>query len=411
MFALTRPVSAVLVASSLVIGALAATTPQAASATCEYWGYQPRNPLAGDTELLGVETASPCETWVVGYTTDPTTGRRRTLIEKWDGQRWEEKRISNSGDVTTGAIAGGTLYDLAAYSKTNMWAVGHFSIPGLEPASLFVRWNGTKWQRYQTPVDDPLWESEIFGVAAVSSKSYWAVGRTYDSNEEEYRAVIFHWNGNKEKWAPTTIDLPDNLEGIDMTLNAVAVPPSAPPWAVGSFAGIGNRRRTLALRWNRKVWKRVDTPNIDFSNNVLTGASSMGSYTWASGFSESTQTENSVTPLLLRWNGSQWKRATVSQSGEVRIFSDVVVTGGGSFASGEETCIVNCNPDKTVPLVFRWNDRDKTWVRSPSISIGTEHRLHAIDASVNKNVWVVGSYREGPEGPLRAYAYKGGICC
>ena len=398
--------------SVLVAGALVATTPSASSATCEYWANQPRNPLEGDTELYGVETFGPCDTWAVGYTTDPTSGRRRTLIEKWDGRVWNVEKIFNSGDVTTGAIAGGTLNDLAAYSKTNMWAVGHFSLIGQPPASLFVRWNGKRWLRYQTPLDDPIWESEILGVAAASAKSYWAVGRSFDNSEEEYRAVIFHWNGNKEKWKPTPIDLPQSLDGVDVQLNAVAVSPSGPAWAVGSYAGIGGRRQTLILRWNNKAWKSVgQTPNTDFSNNVLTGASAMGSFVWASGYVESTQNPEDVKPLLLRWSSSKWKTTIIHLAGKVNMLSDVAVTGGGSWAAGSSTCMVNCDPDKTSPVVLKWDDRDKSWGPKASLSIGLENRLHAVDGSVHRNVWAVGSYRDGPDGPLRAFAIGGGCRC
>lgn len=407
-----RPLFATFLASVLVAGALAAATQPASSATCQYWGYQPLNPTSGDNELYGVETASPCLTWAVGYSTDAATGRRQTLIQKWDGNTWAIQKIFNSGNVTTGAIAGGTLHDLAAASTSNAWAVGHFSLPGQPPASLFVRWNGKRWLRYQTPLDDPIWESEILGVAAASKNSYWAVGRSFDNSEEEYRAVIFHWNGNKEKWTPAPIELPQSLEGIDVSLNAVTDSPSGPPWAVGSYAGIGSRRQTLIFRWNTRVWKRVQTPNVKNSHNVLTGASALGSYVWASGYTESTENPDNGRPLVLRLSGSQWKQSTMNVAGtERQPLSDVVVVPGGSWAAGYQTCKANCDPDKVSPLVLSWNDRDQYWRPHGRLAIGTDHRLHAIDASSNKNVWVIGSYREQAGGPLRTFAFAGGYCC
>lgn len=416
-----RPVSAILLCFSLGVAAMFTTTEQASSATCSYWAQQPQTPSfgtpltpAGDTELHGVETFSRCETLVVGYTTDPETSRRRTMIQRFKPEAgWNYERISASPNVVGGGIVGGTLYDLAAYSKTNMWAVGHFYIPEQQPAkaSLFVQWNGKTWSRYETPVGDPIWESEIVSVAASSSKSYWAAGQMYDNSQEEYRAAIFHWNG--KKWASTRIQLPESLQGVDVQLNGIGTGPNGPPWAVGSYAGLGGRRQTLALRWNTRVWKKVDTPIIDrgFSNAVLTGISSKGSFTFASGYSESTEPGNKVTPLVFKWDGRQWKRTTVLQAGDVRVFSDVVVTGGGSWTAGYESCIQSCDPDRTATLAFNWNDRKKQWERNGVLSIGPDSRIHGMDASVNKNVWMVGSYRLEPEGPLRPYAVGGGVCC
>jgi hypothetical protein len=259
-------------------------------------------------------------------------------------------------------------------------------------------------------LDDPIFESEILGVTAVSKNSYWAVGRSFDNNEEEYRAVIFHWNGSKGVWKPATIELPQSLEGIDISLNAVAAPSSGPAWAVGSYAGIGSRRQTLILKWNNRVWKSVQTPNTQQVHNVLTGVTILGSTAWASGYTESPTNPDSGTTILLKKDGSQWKRANVNAPGDERPASDVLVIPGGAWAAGHSTCVVSCDPDKTSALVFSWDSRQKIWRGQPSLSYGTDNWLHAIDASSHRNVWVVGSYREAG-GPLRTFAFRGGYCC
>ena len=408
----SRLLSATFVASVLVAGALVAGTPPASSATCQNWSPQPKNPSSGDAELFGVETASPCLTWAVGYATNTTTGFRQTLIERWNGHNWQTQAISNSGDVTTGAIAGGTLYDLAGTSTSNMWAVGHFSLPGQSPASLFVRWNGNKWQRYQTPLDDPIWESEILGVAAVSKNSFWAVGQSFDNSEEEHRAVIFHWNGNKNLWKPAKIQLPASLEGVDITLNAVAAPSSGPAWAVGSYAGIGGRRQALILRWNNSVWKSVpNIPNVQQRHNVLSGVTVLGSNVWASGYTENPENPESGSAIFLKKDGSQFKRALVNAPGEEQPALDVMTIPGGTWGAGYSTCILACDPDRISAVVWWWDSAQKIWRAQPTISHWADNRLQAIDASSHKNIWVVGSYREAAGGPLRTYAFKGGSCC
>jgi hypothetical protein len=80
----------------------------------------------------------------------------------------------------------------------------------------------------------------LFGVAAVSATSAWAVGNT------AIRAVILHWDGKAWKLAPSP-----SLGG-DLLLG-VAARSTRSAWAVGSTGSTGSM--TIIVRWNGKTWK------------------------------------------------------------------------------------------------------------------------------------------------------------
>jgi len=112
------------------------------------------------------------------------------------------------------------------------------------------------------------------------------------------------WNGTAWKQVPSP-----NPGSASNGLNGVAVISSRRAWAVGSYSnGTTDQARTLILRWNGTAWKKVRSPNPGSAFNTLTGvAATSASNAWAVGFYD-----NGVgTPyrtLIVHWNGTAWKR-------------------------------------------------------------------------------------------------------
>ncbi len=84
----------------------------------------------------------------------------------------------------------------------------------------------------------------LFGVAAVSARSAWAVGSGTDG------ALILRWNGTS--WS----QLPSPAPGARSVLDAVAATSARNAWAVGSSPA-GN---ALIVHWNGSVWQQVPAP-------------------------------------------------------------------------------------------------------------------------------------------------------
>jgi len=70
-------------------------------------------------------------------------------------------------------------------------------------------------------------------------------------------------------------------------------------WAVGCTGG-----NTLILRWNGTVWKRVPSPNPspDHAQCLAGVSAASASDAWAVGY-----TDGGGKTLIVRWNGIAWK--------------------------------------------------------------------------------------------------------
>jgi hypothetical protein len=83
--------------------------------------------------LLGVGASSARNAWAVGLDQDHL-GFTDIVIEHWGGQRW---RPVNS------PVQEGLLDGVAAASAGRAWAVGS---PDQLGTSLIITWNGTAWR-------------------------------------------------------------------------------------------------------------------------------------------------------------------------------------------------------------------------------------------------------------------------
>ena len=138
--------------------------------------------------LYGVAATSAGVAWAVGYTA--TSTGTKTLILQWTGAAW--KRVPSPSPAGNGADLSG----VAATSTSRVWATGCSGCAfGGFAQSLIVRWNGTAWK--QVPSPSPAGGGDLFGVAAVSASSAWAVGATDTSAGSN--TLIPRWNGKTWK--------------------------------------------------------------------------------------------------------------------------------------------------------------------------------------------------------------------
>src|SRR5262249_36562573 len=126
----------------------------------------PPGPAASFTvsgRLQGVSATSASNAWAVG-TTAP--GGNKTMIVRWNGTAWKQVPSPSAGSARG-------LGGVAARATGRAWAVGSTGNGLGSVQTLNLRWNGTAWSQAASP--NPL-GSPLFGVAAVSASSAWAVG-------------------------------------------------------------------------------------------------------------------------------------------------------------------------------------------------------------------------------------------
>ncbi len=289
----------------------------------------PSPPNAG-SELFGIAVTSDGSAWAVGSFVRGPDGNSMILILRWDGTAWRRVRAP-------GVPADGGLYAVSATSPRDVWAVG-FRGQVSDGSTLILHWNGTAWKRVPSP--DPVrhGDDELYGVAAVSATSAWAVG--YGATGTSSAAVILHWNGTA--WLPVA-------GPPEVTLNAVAMASASDGWAVGATDAYPYQ--TVTLHWNGTSWQMVASPDPAAGTvNILYGvAATAAGRAWAVG-------DAGLKPLILVWDGMAWAREhSPCPAGDCQLFAVTAGTAGGTWAAGEN--------GRYHPLILHWNGSTWTPVR------------------------------------------------
>jgi hypothetical protein len=185
-----------------------------------------------DNDLFAVAATSVRDAWAVGEIVSGTT--IQTLILHWNGRKWARVASPSPGKASE-------LFAVSATSAANAWAVGE-STAGTVEQTFVLHWNGRKWARVASPdPGGPGQNNVLDGVAAPSANSAWAVGNYETATGQN--TLVLHWNGSK--WARVASPDPGG-PGHASVLYGVAAASAGSAWAVGNFTGSGPSR-ALAL--------------------------------------------------------------------------------------------------------------------------------------------------------------------
>lgn len=182
------------------------------------WQYLPS---PGALSVSGPAVISADDIWVVG------DDKKRTLAEHWDGSKWTrvptpnafKDRIRNSG---LGAVSGS--------SSDNVWAVGSYQSgpTSLDTSTLVEHWDGARWQLQPSPNGPPGAQGEraLVSIAALSDTCALAVG-SYGAGT--VLPLTERWDGVRWTTVPNKL-----LPGVTFAYltSVVAVSPRY-AWAIG----------------------------------------------------------------------------------------------------------------------------------------------------------------------------------
>ncbi len=263
--------------------------------------------------------------------------------------------------------AGGTLSGVAAVSARDVWAVGRSS-----SGTLVEHWDGARWQIVPGPELGVGWRHDeaLAAVTAVSTRDVWAVGHGDNG------ALIEHWDGARWQRMPAP-----QGSGTGAALAGVTAIAANNVWAVGADARADT---ALALQWDGVRWTGVPLPRI---RGALTGVAAVSPHdVWAVGHSDRGA-------LVVHWDGRRWQTVALPDTAMglqgVAALSprDIWTVGAGLIESvtsgvGTQSC---CSG-----LAARWDGRD--WVEPASPASGDlATSLNAVAAVSPRDVWAVGS--------------------
>jgi hypothetical protein len=296
------------------------------------WKQVP-SPAPASGTLYGVAATSARNAWAVGG----------NLILHWNGTAWT--RVPSPALGTSSGLSG-----VAAVSARRAWAVGQIG-SGTHVKTLILQWNGTTWKRVPSP--SPGTDSYLFGVAAVSARRGWAVGYTSSGSGFNIRitTLILQWNGTTWKRVPSPSPGAKSGQADDF-LYGVAATSAGSAWAVGDFADCGcGPGVPLIERWNGKAWKRVPSPTSSTGGDLVSVAAVSARNAWAVGLSG--QGISPTKTLILRWNGTAWKKArSPAPRANSGLSGVAAVSARGAWAVGSTT---NSSRSGGKTLILQWN--------------------------------------------------------
>lgn len=288
-----------------------------------------------------------------------------------------------------GGIGASLLYEVAAISANDVWAVGLYYEDTISVATI-LHWDGIQWNIAPTPNID-MRNAALYSVVALSTTNIWAVGYSTPSTGGQQAFLIQRIGSQWRKW-PTPSGA---VRGLLQNISAAAFDDV---WAVG-YIRQGVVNRALIMHWDDNNWTVVPSPQVGAGENYLYTVEPVSANdAWAVGYrceSFDCTTDQPSQTLIMRWNGTAWNVVPSPNPGAHGnyLFGVAAVSANDVWAVGG----YGNTEAEGKTLTMRWNGTAWNVVPSPNLSIGTSF-LSKIDAAGANNVWAVGNSREDTRG-------------
>lgn len=244
--------------SRVAAGMLALSAPSSLAGTgeCGDWA-RVESPNRGDigSFLGGVSGVADDDVWAVGWhrvPEDPLRTDDRPLAIHWDGDAWNDVPVPLP---PSGNEAEFRLYDVAAVTGDDVWAVGNYIPPGAVSTieTLAMHWDGSDWEQVPSPVARVGNGSSFYAIDSRDGE-IWAVGHSLGTAGLDNLAA--RWNGSGwDEYFPERILLGNHR------LTSVDVHSANEVWAAGNIGPLG---LPYVTRWDGSSWEEVE-PRIDDS--------------------------------------------------------------------------------------------------------------------------------------------------
>lgn len=327
--------------------------------------------LPKHAQLNGVSATSESDAWAVGWFSPGTPGEvASSLIEHWDGTHWCEVPSPDPSTYSN------VLYAVSARSADDAWAVGTYNASNGGIDTLIEHWDGTSWSQVPSPDPSvPYLINYLFGIAAQSPKSVWAVGNYAVSTGQS--TLILHWDGSS--WSQVTGPNPLQYN----YLQAVATYKSS-TWAVGN-----SNEQTFTVQRQGSNWIQSASPIVPRLAFLPGLAMASGRDGWAVGFDNTFQVQES---LILHWNGSAWSKVASPRPAVDGNLNSVAATSAtNAWAVGSHINRTYSPPQPT--MILHWNGKAWREVTSPSPhGKGATDILNGVAATSRSDAWAVGTW-------------------
>jgi hypothetical protein len=330
------------------------------------WTYV-RSPNRGPEAnfLKFVDASAQDDVWAVGYYSNGQgsneQGSYRTLAQHWDGTRWT---ITH----TPSPAFDSELYGVAAVSADDVWAVGWDGPDDSGDYTTFTsHWNGTEWSVVASP-NERGDVNYLDAVTAIASDDVWAVGH-YVNTDFDDEPLTMHWDGSS--WSVVPL-------GGATYLAAVAASASNDVWTVGTDADPSGRHHAFFGHWDGISWSDFSPPHTSDASDVWDVSVVSPTDAWALG-------KNNDRAAFWHWDGTRWASHTADLPAEANVNRLVALSTSDVWAVGWLTTEILGEADT---LVLHWNGTG--WQRIPSPSPAVSSALWAVTAVSPTELWALG---------------------
>jgi hypothetical protein len=286
--------------------------------------------------------------------------------------------VAHSAAISTRYQVKGELFGVAATSRTSAWAVGEAYNQNVRAmATLLLHWNGSKWTPVTSPKPVP---GRLTGVAATSADNAWAVGEIDTPSRPV--AYVLHWNG--KAWS-----VPKSPAPVQYASYAGVAASAASAWIVGAVSGLPGAvpPSALAPHLSGGQWQSTAVPGA--AQTALYDVAFSGkNAAWAAGCVCSGSSAESG--VVFHWTGTQWKVA--GRLGDALPEAVAVGPGGQAWLVGGNPAGANGEEGFSA----HWNG--KIW-RFVTVPRATGSPLHGVAYFPGGTVWAVGA-RSGKDVPF-----------
>jgi hypothetical protein len=250
------------------------------------WTIVPSPQPGLSRELYGVVALSATDVWAVGYYSQRSGVGfvySRPLVLHWNGAEWTRVKVPHPGCHGDSQLAGAAVSPASVWAVGTYNSMSGHCRPGQSGSArtLILRWNGQKWKQVASPNSGG--SNQLFAVAVAGRNNLWAVGGS--GNGSRGRTLAEHWNGHSWRIVPAPSGHPKSTM---QALTSLAVIAGDNIWATGqrkesTSTSQYNFSYTLGEHWDGHGWSPVPSPNPARDNWFSGIAAATPTAVWAVG--------------------------------------------------------------------------------------------------------------------------------
>ncbi len=225
----------------------------------------PPNPgSAPDDELADVSCRSATNCYAVGWTRSDTGAR--TLIEFWNGKRWQLASHAALAGQTFSEMVGIdcpskciAVGDESATSKSAPHVVAEVQAPHRVKHRTVLQWESVPMPSPKSPNND----TSVNGLSCPALNDCLATGSAYywpDQGLDPGEAVAWHWNGQKWSLIMPNLAGPSSGGEVNQLSDAYCTGRSS-CWAVGSTFTDMQQAPAVTASWNGTKFTKSSNDN------------------------------------------------------------------------------------------------------------------------------------------------------